>query len=615
MTLAERILTLFRGREDHVAVATGKGFEPKPLKSPLKPRWLESEHLSQKRCLGFYVLTAASECRCSCVDFDNKADRPDPQWREKAESMYYALAQLGLSPLVEISQSGQAAHVWLFFSEPVAAWLVRQFWAAVAKEAQTPLVEVYPRQDALSGKGLGNLVRYPLYGQSQFVDVENEWAPLDPGQALADVRTTDAVTLSSLTFSLTGVLPKAPEAGVAASGLPARVDRLVSREHSLLGRRWRGDMEGLRDASRSALCQSIACELVRQYVPTPEVEQAIKVWCDREGYAKGERDEWIGSTVSKAYDFVTSRDAERTSTSWTLADALHEFVDRLGTEPPHIRTGLLELDNSIDGVGVGEMCVIAARPSHGKTAFALQWLESAAQFGTTCLFISEEMSKLELAKRALLRISALEAAEWDSHKADLHREIDRYHGQRRPIYGIESCQSIDAAERMIEQHCQLHGVRLAAVDYLQLLNSRGGSRYEEVTDISRRLKQAALRNRCAVLALCQLNRDSDRRRHDRKGDKDHDAVCGFRMSDLRESGQIEQDADLILYLEWPFRNNTAEDPDAYFIRCGKRRNGPIREPLIRTTFNPDRQLLGKYHADLAWQPNPDDYANILHGDF
>lgn len=608
MTLAERILCLFRGREDHVAVATDKGFEPKPLTGPLKARWLESEHLSQKRCLGFYVLTAASQCHCSCVDYDNKAEHPDPAWRTKTESMYYALTQLGLTPLVEVSQSGQAAHVWLFFAEAVPAWLARQFWAAVAKEAQVPLVEVYPRQDALSGKGFGNLVRYPLFGQSQFVDVESDWAAMDPEQALADVRATDAVTLSSLCFSLTGTMPKSPEAGVVQSGLSGRVDRLVSREHSLLGRRWRGDMEGLRDASRSALCQSIACELVRQYVPTPEVEQAIKVWCDREGYAKGERDEWIGSTVAKAYDFVTSRDAERTSSSWTLSDALHELVDRLGTEPPHIRSGLLELDNSIDGVGVGEMCVIAARPSHGKTAFALQWLESAALYGTTCLFISEEMSKLELAKRALLRISELDAADWDAHKAALHSEITRYHSQRRPIYGIESCQSIDAAERLIEQHCQLHDVRLVAVDYLQLLNSRGGSRYEEVTDISRRLKQAALRNRCAVLALCQLNRDSDRRRHDSRRDSDSAAVCGFRMSDLRESGQIEQDADLILYLEWPFRNNTEEDPEAYFVRCGKRRNGPIREPLVRTTFNPDRQTFGKYHADFTWTPNPNDYA-------
>ena len=139
------------------------------------------------------------------------------------------------------------------------------------------------------------------------------------------------------------------------------------------------------------------------------------------------------------------------------------------------------------------------------------------------------------------------------------------------------------------------------MDYLQLLNSRGGSRYEDVTDISKRLKQAALRHRCAVLALCQLNREVDK-------DRSRNHTNKFRMSDLRESGQIEQDADLILFLEWPYRNDTKEDPDAYFIHCGKRRNGPIRDPLVRTTFNPERQMFGKYNADLNWQPNPGEYA-------
>lgn len=598
MNLAAKLLSLFRGRQDHVAVSGDGVFGPKPLDKPLKPRWLETEHLSQKRCLGFYVLTAASQCFCTAVDFDNKPEKnPDPEWQQKAEATYYELTQLGLTPLVEISQSGQAAHVWLFFDAPIDAWLVRRFWDVVSESAKVPFVEVYPRQDVLTGKGLGNLIRYPLFGQSRFVDVERDWATIDPMEALNAVRTTDSMTLAALVFQLSGKLAKKPEVGVTEEGLPRRVARLISREHSLLGRRWRGDMTGLKDPSRSALCQSIACELVRLYVPTTEVEQALKVWCELNDYDKGKREDWLGSTVGKAYDFVVSRDTERTTQSWTMLDAIHQYIDSIGSEKPHIRSGLLELDASIDGVCPGEMCVIAARPSHGKTAFGFQWLDCAALNAVPCLFLSEEMSQAEIAKRALLRISDLDVDRWYEAKGELHCAADKHHKQRAPIFGVESCQSVEEAERVIDQHCAIHGVRLVAVDYLQLLDGKGSNRYENVTDISKRLKQAALRNQCAILALCQLNREIEKRPNSTP-----------KMSDLRESGQIEQDADTILFLEWPFRSHAEADPDRYHVWCTKRRNGPIRSQLVVTTFNPDRQTFGTHHTDLDWLPEPGEYA-------
>jgi KaiC/GvpD/RAD55 family RecA-like ATPase len=594
VSLPEKIISMFRGREDYVAVAKEDTFFPHKLDSPLPAKWLASEHLSGKRCLGFYLLTAASQCFCTTVDFDNKLEKsPDPEWQQKAEATYYELTQLGLSPLVEISQSGLAAHVWLFFDDAVDSWLVRRFWDAVSESAKVPFVEVYPRQDVLTGKGLGNLIRYPLFGQSRFVDVERNWETIEPNEAMESIRTTDQMTLAALIFQLSGQSPRKPEIGVNEEGLPRRVDRLISREHSLLGRRWRGDMSGLKDPSRSALCQSIACELVRLYVPTIEVEQAIKVWCDLNDYEKGKREDWLASTVGKAYEFVVSRDAERTQTSWTMLDAIHRFIDSIGSEKPHIRSGLKELDDSIDGVSPGEMCVIAARPSHGKTAFGLQWLDCAALNQIPCLFISEEMSQAELSKRALLRISDLDADRWYDAKRFLHDAADKYHKPRANIFGVESCQSVEEAERVIDQHCAIHGVRLVAVDYLQLLDGKGSSRYENVTDISKRLKQAALRNQCAVLALCQLNREIERR---------PDSTP--KMSDLRESGQIEQDADTILFLEWPFRSHSNEDPEKYNVWCTKRRNGPIRSPLVVTTFNPDRQTFGKYHPNYDVQELP-----------
>lgn len=592
MSIASLILGLFAGRQDYVAIPNPNGgFQPQQLSKPLPAKWLESEHLGGNRCFGFYLMDENSQVRCSAVDFDNKPSRPDPHWQRKAEQMYFALCQLGLSPLVEVSQSGTAAHVWLFFDEPVDAWLVRQFWAAAAKQASVPIVEVYPRQDALTGKGLGNLIRYPLFNLSRFVDVENEWQTLEAEATLASAKRTDATTLKTLTYQISGHTPSKPELGVSESGLPAKVHRLLLREHTLLSRRWRGDFEGLTDPSRSACCQSIACELVRLYVPTPEIEQTLRAWCEKENYEKGDRDEWIAATVAKAYDFIGGREAERISTSWTLEDAVHEYVDSLaGDADEWVTSGVDVLDNSVDGIAVGEMCVIAARPSHGKTAFALHWVDSAAKAGVPCLLVSEEMSRREIAKRALLRISEFDVSEWRTNRDELHVSIADHYAERSKVYGVESCQSIEEVERIVGQHCDLYGVKLVAVDYLQLLESKKGSRYESVTDISRRLKQLAMRHRVAMLCLCQLNREIEKRPGNRP-----------QLSDLRESGQIEQDADTVLFLQWPFRMDAKEDPTEYQVWCAKRRNGPIRSPLVKTVFDSERQQFGGYRKHKEFE--------------
>src|SRR4051794_11326789 len=112
---AKLMVRLFRGREDHVAVARRNGFAPEALKGPLTPNRLAAEHLAGARCLGFYLMMPGDLVVCSCADFDNKPHRPDAEWRSKTERVYRALLQRGLSPVVEISQSGAAAHVWVFF--------------------------------------------------------------------------------------------------------------------------------------------------------------------------------------------------------------------------------------------------------------------------------------------------------------------------------------------------------------------------------------------------------------------------------------------------------------------------------------------------------------------
>jgi replicative DNA helicase len=251
------------------------------------------------------------------------------------------------------------------------------------------------------------------------------------------------------------------------------------------------------------------------------------------------------------------------------------------------------------------MAVIAARPSHGKTAFGLHWIDAAAANQIPCLIVSEEMSKLELAKRALLAISKLDSEKWEiGKKTQLEKETNSHYDQRAPVYGIESCQTVDALEQAVAMHVEVKGVRLVAVDYLQLLSSEHNvSRYEAVTDISKRLKQIAVKYRVAMLVMCQLNREIEKR--DRKMPQ---------LSDLRESGQIEQDADLVLFLQWPCRMGGAEENDKrYWIWCAKRRNGPIRLPKVETEFDCERQKFGRHETDMDCELDPQDYADRYGG--
>ena len=606
MSDSQLLVEHFQGRADHVAVAPdGSKFHPQKIDTPIKAAWLDKEHFTGKRCYGFYLMDTESRVMCSCVDFDNKDATPDPQWRDKTEAVYYQLASCDVMSAVEVSSSGKAAHVWVFFDELIDAWAVRAWWRVISEKCGVPFVEVYPRQDKQTGKGLGNLVRFPLWNKSRFVDVEAEWGEITVEAALRGVSRLTLTDLKMQAWSLAGV-KLASEVPLTATvvgnikGVPVRVARLLDRKYSLLAKRWAGDRDGMNDDSKSALVMSIGCELVRALVPTPEIETAIRAWCEQNDYEKGLRDNWVGNTVLKAYDFVGKRTEKKSLGGTTVKDAAMCYVAALRQGPPVCYgSGIPELDHSIDGVGLGEMAVIAARPSHGKSAFAMQWVDQVAASGVPCLLVSEEMGKLEIGKRAILSISK-RSTEIENYKGDddvpkhlldtLEGDIQGHYSSRNHVHLVESCNTIDRLEEVIDQYCGINEVKLVAIDYMQLLTSSHGSRYDSITDISRRLKQAAKRNDCAILALCQLNRDVEKRGGDNGNFRP-------RMSDLRESGQIEQDADLVLMLAWPFKFDSSAGKDEYKVFCEKRRNGPIRESIVTTTFNPERQSFGRVERE------------------
>lgn len=586
MNISTLVLQWFRGRADRIAAANGDAFKPEVgMISELRLQ----KHLDQKEPCGFYLMTPDSHVFCSCVDIDNH-EGENPNWKNDAETLAMVLDGLDIPHLTEVSQSGEGAHIWIFFAEPTEAWIPRAFFRAAASKYGVRIKEIYPRQDRIAADGIGNLVRYPLWNKSRFVNA-GDWSDLDPVEALTQLRATNGTDLRTVAFhSGMGNLVADPrfEAAQVEGGtdmIPAFVARLLDSGSTLLFRRWNNDTAGMgADKSRSSVAMSLCCELVRLYASTPEIASTLKAWCSKHAYdEKGNRDDWINRTVANAYRFVRERREKKSDSITTLKDAAHAYIDTIELESEmYVPSGLKELDDRVGGgVARGEVAIVAGRPSHGKSAFAFQWMSHAGSMGIKGLIISEEMGKLQIGKRRLMSITGLPHEQWVAASAAvLRRDVDDYHKGHADVYVVESCSTIDRVEEVVDQFCSMHEVGIVAIDYLQLLGSRSTERYEVVTECSRRIKQCAVRNNVPILLLSQLNRGIE-------GRDDHEP----KLSDLRESGQIEQDADKVFFTVFPSRFSDVSE-DLYYVYCGKNRNGPGANERIDTTFNPKKQIIG-----------------------
>ncbi len=248
-----------------------------------------------------------------------------------------------------------------------------------------------------------------------------------------------------------------------------------------------------------------------------------------------------------------------------------------------VPTGFLDLDRMTAGLQPGDLVIIAGRPSMGKTALALNIAEHVAvDNGLPVAIFSMEMSSTQLAMRMLGSIARV-----DQHKMRTGRLSDKEWGQlseamgklhETPIY-IDEAGALTALEvrararRLKRQYSKLG---LIVIDYLQLMaaTAQGENRATEISEISRSLKAMSKELDVPVIALSQLNRAVDQR-------PDRRPV----MSDLRESGAIEQDADVIMFIyrEVVYKPDLPEEQRGIAeVVVGKQRNGPIG--TIRLTF-------------------------------
>ena len=226
-----------------------------------------------------------------------------------------------------------------------------------------------------------------------------------------------------------------------------------------------------------------------------------------------------------------------------------------------LETGFHELDKLTSGWQSSDLIIIAARPAMGKTAFVLSMAKNmAVNYNTPTAIFSLEMSNLQLVNRLVSNVCELPSEKIKSGQlADM--EWDQLMARIKHLYGaplfIDDTPSLSVfelrtkARRLVREH----NVKIIIIDYLQLMNASGmkfGSREQEVSMISRSLKQLAKELNIPIIALSQLNRSVESRGEGKDGRRPQ-------LSDLRESGAIEQDADIVCFIHRP----------EYYLKSGR----------------------------------------------
>jgi replicative DNA helicase len=259
------------------------------------------------------------------------------------------------------------------------------------------------------------------------------------------------------------------------------------------------------------------------------------------------------------------------------SEALDEFAARLERrmmgEVTGLSSGIKVLDEITDGFQPGSLTIVGARPSMGKTALALNIVDHVAvELGVGVLFVSMEMSRGDLLERMVCTRAEVDSKSVrnafvlkDHQLRQIREASDVFRGHRFHIDdgGGQTVGKICANARRLKSR---HGIGLVVVDYLQLVegDQAGESRQEQIGKVSRRLKQLAMELDIPVVAVSQLNRQAEAR-------EDHRP----RMSDLRESGAIEQDADVVMLLHRPEYYDENDHPGLAELDIAKNRNGAV----------------------------------------
>lgn len=277
------------------------------------------------------------------------------------------------------------------------------------------------------------------------------------------------------------------------------------------------------------------------YNATTEAQQILMA----DGLSTDERFQEAEAVLTAAWE-----DESKTDNTIGMTEAVRDYLRTLEHRFEHpgiygLKTGFKVVDERLNGVNGGALFVVAARPSMGKTTYAMNIAANVAIKGSKVYVSSLEMPRNELVQRLMayvgkIPLSLLKDAQVLAHEDHMHKLTPAVKQLAEASIRIDDQPSLDVNE--LRTRCRRekrsNGLDLIIVDYLQLLTDRTCSgRFDEVSSVSRKLKALAKELDCPVIALSQLSRKCEERTDKRP-----------MMSDLRESGQIEQDADIIQFL-------------------------------------------------------------------
>jgi replicative DNA helicase len=309
----------------------------------------------------------------------------------------------------------------------------------------------------------------------------------------------------------------------------------------------------------------------------------VELWCEqmRDQYVAGETLRLVGRHGGKPAELYQALggllEGSAVGQSVTMAGALKDALAGLGEERRGWRTGMPSLDRVIGGLHGGELIVVAGRPGHGKTSFALNLAQHAAVVDKAkVLAFSYEMTRRELAMRMLCSLADVGSKDLERKRldADAWRRLERAAvALEKASIEIDDTASLSAAE--ICARIRSAKPDLVLVDYLQLLPVRGRSenRHLEIAAMTRALKLTALQAQVPIVLLSQLNRETTKRKDRRP-----------HLAELRESGAIESDADVVVMLhrEELYAPDDRSEHGYADVLIRKQRNGPLAD--LRMAF-------------------------------
>ena len=312
-------------------------------------------------------------------------------------------------------------------------------------------------------------------------------------------------------------------------------------------------------------------------------------------YSSEDKDEVLDFAEGEVFSISEKEESSTLEHIGRPNGALKEVVDKfdkIAKDPNSMKglpTGFKDFDAITNGLQNSDLVLLAARPAVGKTSFAMNIMTNIALAGKTCAVFSLEMSKAQLAQRALCSISKvpmgkalngkMQADEWKriwvgTKNLENSKLFIDDSAMTTPATLLSKCRRLKAKEG---------GLDVIMVDYLQLMKTEGrsDSRQNEVSAISRNLKIAAKELNVPIIVLSQLSRDIEKRDGHRP-----------QLSDLRDSGAIEQDADIVMFLHNPEKYNdtpSQDEPGVVELIIAKHRNGSTGSVKLRwigqyTTF-------------------------------